>query len=264
MPRVLEPAVELLEGVARLVEQPAHAPVHDARHLGPRVDAAEAEQRVRAHLRRLARLRHEPLAERDHDGVVLGQRAGEVPEPLAHHVGADGVGGLLHLVVGRLVLAGALAEAAEEPRAERGRRGGHREAAGDAARREGVGRDRLRLRALDLHVLEPEVEAQEHGPGVEGPLGDEVRACRGLARDSPEGARVRKARAFYELAADPEPVCGIPTPREAKRIDPGTAPRVERNDCACRRPRVTRRGSRPAPTDGETGFTREEEPCRPP
>ena len=30
------------------------------------------------------------------------------------------------------------------------------------------------LRALDLHVLEPEVEAQQHRAGVEGPLGDEV------------------------------------------------------------------------------------------
>jgi hypothetical protein len=51
---LLEPAVELLERVARLVEQAAHPAVHDARDLGPGVHATEAEHRVRAHLRRLA------------------------------------------------------------------------------------------------------------------------------------------------------------------------------------------------------------------
>jgi hypothetical protein len=171
---VLQPAVELLERVARLVEQAPHAAVHDAGHLRARVDAPEAEERVRAHLGGLAGLRHEPLAERHHDGVVLGERAGEVPEPLAHHVRADGVGGLLHLVVGRLVLAGAAPEPAEEPGAERGRRGGHRQAAADAAGREREVRDRLRLRPLDLDVLEPQVEAEEDGTGVERPLGDDV------------------------------------------------------------------------------------------
>jgi len=44
----------------------------------------------------------------------------------------------------------------------------------DRERRERVRGDGLGLRALDLDVLQPEVEAQQDGPRVEGPLGDEV------------------------------------------------------------------------------------------
>ena len=171
---VLEPAVELLERMTGLVQQAAHAPVHHVRHLGAGVDAAVPEQRVRAHLRRLARLRHESLAEADHDRVVLGQRAGEVPEALAHDVGADRVGGLLRLVQRALVLARTFPEAAEQLRAERGRGGGDGEAARDRPGREGVGRHGVRLRALDAHVLEPQVEPAEHRPRVECPLRDVV------------------------------------------------------------------------------------------
>ena len=176
----LQPAVELLERVPRLVQQPADPPVHDARHLGAGVDAAEAQERVRPHLRGLSRLRHQPLAEGDHDRVVLGKGARQVPQPLAHHVGADRVRRLLHLVQRRLVLPRSLAEAAEEARSERRGRGGHREASGDAAGRERVRRDGLRLGPLQLHVLQPQVETEKHRPGVEGPLGDEVALVDGL------------------------------------------------------------------------------------
>ena len=186
---VLERVVELVEGVTALVEQAPDAAIDQARNLGPGVDAAEPEQRIGAHLRRLARLGHQALAQGDHDAVVLGQRARQVPEALAHHVGADGVGRLLHLVVGLLVLACAAAEPAEQARAERGGGRGHREAAGDAARRERVRRHRLRLRAIDLHVLQPEMEPQQHGAGVERPLCHEVALVGVVQGGLPAGVR---------------------------------------------------------------------------
>ena len=251
---VLQPAVELLEGVPLLVEEAAHPAVHGAGHLGAGVDAAEAEQRVGAHLRRLAGLGHEPLAEGDHDGVVLRQRAGQVPEPLAHDVGADGVGGLLDLVVAVLVLARPLAEAAEELGAERGGGRRHGQAAGDAARREAVGGDRIALGPLDLHVLEPEVEAEEDGPGVEGPLGDHVALLvvgHGLTPGPRAGKAVGGDFSFYGEAGrveriwrPPGPGTGAPGRRragppaagaEAYTVGPGWRPSSSRSARPSRR-----------------------------
>ena len=171
-----------------VVQHLANERVDGVRHARPRVHPPEAEQRVRAHLRRFTGLGHQALAEAHHDGVVLGQVAGQVPQALAHDVGGDGVGGLLHLVVGLLVLALAGAEVAEELGAERGGGGGHGEAAGDAARGEGVRGDGLGLRALHLDVVEPEVKPQQHGAGVEGPLRDEVPLVRFVHGDLPRGA----------------------------------------------------------------------------
>ena len=182
---VLQPAVKLLEVVPRLIQKPSHPAVDDSRDLGPGVDAPEAEQRIRPHLRSLPRFRHQPLAERDHDRVVLRKRPREVPESFAHHVSADGVGSLLDLVVLLLVLPLGPAEVAEQARAE-GRCGrGHGETARDAAWDERARRDRLTLRALDLHVLQPEVKPQQHRPGVERPLRDQIPLLRLVHPSSP-------------------------------------------------------------------------------
>jgi len=100
---------------------------------------------------------------------------GPVWRPARFMVRAHGVGGLLDLVDGGLVLAGPHAELTEEASAEcrRGRR--HGQAARNAARRERVRGDGLRLRALDVNVFKPEVEAQHHRAGVECPLGTRFR-----------------------------------------------------------------------------------------
>ncbi len=181
---------------ARLVEEPPHHAVDGARHLGPCVDATEPQQRVRAHLRRLAGLRHQAFAEAHHDGVVLGQLAREVPEAFAHHVGRDRVGGLLHLVEDVLVDADARAELSEEPRAQgrRGRR--HRQTARRRAWREAVRRDGLLLCALDLDVFEPEVKPAQHRSGVEGPLRHQI-----PPREVIHGPSLRRRRAAVSVHA---------------------------------------------------------------
>ena len=69
---------------------------------------------------------------------------------------------------------GAAAVVTEEARPEGGRGGRDREAPPDAARRERVRGDGVLLRPLNLDVLEPEVEPEQHGAGVERPLCDGV------------------------------------------------------------------------------------------
>ncbi len=169
--------VEAGPSVVGVVQQAMDARVDELCDLGAGVDAPEAEQRVGAHLRRLAGLGHQALAQADHDGVVLGKPAREVPERLAHHVGRDRVGVLLDLVQGLLVGPPALSEAREEARAQ-GRDGRRRrQAPADAG-----GDERMVVEALvgtaaepfHLHVLEPQVEAQQQWTRVEGPLGDQV------------------------------------------------------------------------------------------
>ncbi len=177
-PPRLDLAVEILPAVGRVVEHAHHPLVQPARHLGARVDAAEAELRVGAHLGGLARLGHEALAHADHDGVIFGELAGQVPEALAQRVGRDRVGVLLDLVEAGLVQLGALAKAPEELGAERRHRGAHGQEALHAAVEEGdlpgefLGR--FAAEPTDLHVVEPQMEPAQDGPGVERPLGDEI------------------------------------------------------------------------------------------
>ena len=174
----LDVAVELFPAVVLAVEQAHHLAVEPAGHRRPGVDAAEAELRVGAHLRGLAGLGHQPLADADHDGVVLGELARQVPQALAHGIGRDGVGLLLGLVEPGLVETLAGAVAAEQARAQRRHGTGDGEQPLHAALHErDVAGELLRRFAAhpgDLDVLEPEVEAAEDGAGVKGPLGDQV------------------------------------------------------------------------------------------
>ncbi len=174
----LELAVEAVPPVGRVVEEPDDALVEPPGDLGPRVDPAEADLGIRAHLGRLARLRHQAFAEAHHDRVVLGELTREVPEALAHRVGRDGVRVLLHLVEGRLVEVRARAWLAEHLRAERRDRAHHREQALHATVQERqLAREFPRRFApdpLDLHVVQPQVEAAEDRARVERPLRDDV------------------------------------------------------------------------------------------
>jgi hypothetical protein len=168
---LLDVPVEAVPPEVGVVEQADDAPVEPAGHLGPRVHAPETDLRVRPHLRRLAPLRHQPLAEAHHDGVVLGQLARQVPETLAHRVGRDGVGILLDLVHAGPVEVGAGPEVGEDLRPERRHGAGHREQPLHPAvhERHFVGELGRRLAAapLNVDILEPEVEPAEDGTCVE-------------------------------------------------------------------------------------------------
>ena len=129
---VLQLAVELLEAVIPVIEEPIDASVDEARHFRSGVNASEAEERIRSHLRSLAGFRHQSFAKADHDGVIFRKSSGQVPQALAHHVGADGISRFLDLVVCGLFLAGPGPELAEETRPERGRSGSHGQTARDA------------------------------------------------------------------------------------------------------------------------------------
>ena len=83
---------ELVPAVGALVEQQVDQVVEALGDLRPGVNAAEAEQRVGAHLSRLASFGHQTLTEAYHHGVVLGETAGGVPQRLAQHIGGDRVG----------------------------------------------------------------------------------------------------------------------------------------------------------------------------
>ncbi len=202
---------EVVEPPARIVEQAADRGVDDARDLGAGVDAAEAEQRVGAHLGRLAGLGHQAFAEANHDRVVLGERPRQVPEALAHHVGGDGVGGLLDLVVALLV------EPSPSPNRPKRRVPSAVVAAVSAKQRampRGVNawrRDRLGLGALDLDVLEPEVEAQRAPGGCRRPTARPAVDCpwaRGYASRAANGVRSPRWPRLARLALTLAPVPG--------------------------------------------------------
>ncbi len=161
----LQVGPELGPLVGRVVDQAVDAAVEEPRDLGPRVDPAEAEQRVGAHLRRFSGLRHQTLTERDHHGVVFGQAAGEIPESLGQGVGRNGVGVLLDPVDAGLVEPCAFAPATEESGAEGGDRGGHHEGAFERAADERQVPAFRGVDELDLHVLQPQVETTEILPG---------------------------------------------------------------------------------------------------
>ena len=98
-PGGLDVTVELFPSVTILtVEKADYLPVQPSGHRGTGVDTTETELRVRAHLRGLSPLGHQPLPYADHDRMVLGKLPGEVPEALAHGVGGNRVGLFLGLV----------------------------------------------------------------------------------------------------------------------------------------------------------------------
>ena len=123
----LEIKPELRPLIAGIIDQPVDTAVEKAGHLRPGIDSSEAEQWIGAHFGCLSRLRHQTLAEGDHDGVVLRETARQVPECLREGVGRDRISILFDAIDARLVETLSLAPAAEEPGAESGDRRRHDE-----------------------------------------------------------------------------------------------------------------------------------------
>ena len=72
-------------------------------HLRTGIHASKTQLRVGAHLGCFPTLGHQALSQTDHDGVVLGQFPGEIPEGFTHGVSGYGVGIFLHLIEAGLV-----------------------------------------------------------------------------------------------------------------------------------------------------------------
>jgi len=164
------------EFVSGIVDEPVNAAIEIPGHLGAGIDSPEAQQGVGTHLGRFARLRHQAFAKGDHDGVVLGKTAGQVPQRLGQGVGGNCISVLLDAVDAGLVEAGGLAPAAEEPRAESRDRRRHDEGPLQGATDEGDAFCDRVVVPLQLDVLQPQVESAEYGPRVKSPLGDAVAA----------------------------------------------------------------------------------------
>ena len=201
----LDVAVELLPAVVLAVEQPHHLAVEPARHGRAGVDAAEAELGVGAHFRGLPGLGHQSLADADHDGMVFGKLARQVPQALAHGIGRDGVGLLLGTVEPGLVesLAGAVAAEQAGAQCRYGTGDGEKPLHASFHERDLPGEllGRLAAHPGDLNVLEPDMEAPQDGAGIESPLGDQVPGLLGMrSHGHLLGMRQKRFRPFTAAA----------------------------------------------------------------
>ncbi len=170
---ILQVVAEMLVRVVGVVEQALDLGVHLMGDFGAGVDATETELRIGPHLGGLASFGHEAFAQADHDGVILGKVAGEIPKAFRHGVSRDSVGVFFDDVEAGFVEVFTVSKATEKLRAQGGDGLSHGQHAFHLPPDEGHFRWSSRgvFGVVGLDIFEPEVESSKDRAGIEGPLG---------------------------------------------------------------------------------------------